>query len=111
MVCRANGAPERSSDPGGPPLCVIRDYPYDSVEHTLGPGEWFCVITDGVTEAMDESGKLYGGPRVLETLGPLQSASPDAVIAALSDDVRRFAGGAEQSDDITLLCVRWSGPG
>jgi len=109
VVCRAGGTPERSRDPGGPPLCVIREYPYQSVVHTLGPGEWFCVITDGVTEAMDERGTLYGGPRVLETLGPLQSASPDAVIAALNDDVRRFAGSAEQSDDITLLCVRWNG--
>jgi serine phosphatase RsbU (regulator of sigma subunit)/CHASE2 domain-containing sensor protein len=109
VVCRADGTPERSTDPGGPPLCVIRDYPYESVEHTLGPEEWFCVITDGVTEAMDEGGKLYGGPRVLETLSGLQSASPDTVIAALNDDVRRFAGSAEQSDDITLLCVRWNG--
>jgi len=111
VVCRAGGTPERSSDAAGPPLCVIRDFVYQSVEHTLGPGEWFCAITDGVTEAMDERGKLYGGARVLEALGTLQSASPDAVIAALSDDVGRFAGSAEQSDDITLLCVRWNGAG
>jgi sigma-B regulation protein RsbU (phosphoserine phosphatase) len=58
---------------------------------------------------MDERYKLYGGPRVLETLSGLQAASPEVVIAALNDDVRRFAGGAEQSDDITLLCVRWNG--
>jgi sigma-B regulation protein RsbU (phosphoserine phosphatase) len=88
---------------------VIRDFTYQSVVHQLGPGEWFCVITDGVTEAMDERGKLYGGARVLETLAALQSAPPDTVIAALNDDVRRFAGRAEQSDDITLLCVRWNG--
>ena len=88
---------------------MIRDFTYHSVEHTLGPGEWFCVITDGITEAMDERGKLYGGARVLETLATLQLASPDTVIAALNDDVRRFAGRAEQSDDITLLCVRWNG--
>ena len=108
VICRAGGTPERSSDPAGPPLCVIRDFAYQSVEHTLGRGEWFCVITDGVTEAMDERGKLYGMPRVLETLAPLQSADPAAVIGALRDDVRRFAGRAEQSDDITLLCVRWN---
>ena len=108
VICRAGGKPERSTDPGGPPLCVIRDFAYQSVEHTLGHNEWFCVITDGVTEAMDERGKLYGMPRVLETLTPLQSAHPQAVIGALRDDVRRFAGRAEQSDDITLLCVRWN---
>jgi sigma-B regulation protein RsbU (phosphoserine phosphatase) len=66
------------------------------------------VITDGVTEAMDERGKLYGGPRVLEALNAMQSAEPSAVIAMLRDDMRRFAGRAEQSDDITLLCVRWN---
>jgi len=109
VVCRADRKPERSSDPGGPPLCVIPEFPYEGVVHTLGPGEWFCVITDGVTEAMDEHGRLYGGPRVLETLSGLQAASPEVVIAALNDDVRRFAGRAEQSDDITLLCVRWNG--
>jgi sigma-B regulation protein RsbU (phosphoserine phosphatase) len=86
------------------------DFVYEAVEHHLGPGEWFCVITDGVTEAMNEQGKLYGAPRVLEALGPMQSAAPDAVIGALVDDVRRFAGKAEKSDDMTLLCVRWDGP-
>jgi len=108
VICRPGGKPERSTDPGGPPLCVIRDYAYQSVEHTLARGEWFCVITDGVTEAMDERGRLYGMPRVLETLDALQSAAPDVVIGALRDDVRRYAGRAEQSDDITLLCVRWN---
>jgi adenylate cyclase len=109
VICRAGGKPERSSDPGGPPLCVLRDFVYENSEHTLGPAEWFCVITDGVTEAMNEQGKLYGGPRVLEALDAMQSASPDAVIGALVDDVRRFAGSAEKSDDMTLLCVRWNG--
>ena len=108
VICRADGAPERSSDTAGPPLCVIRDFVYQGVEHVLAPGEWFCVITDGVTEAMDERGKLYGGDRVLKTLGRMQAADPEAVIGALRDDVRKFAGRAEQSDDITLLCVRWN---
>jgi serine phosphatase RsbU (regulator of sigma subunit)/CHASE2 domain-containing sensor protein len=108
VICRADGKPERSKDPGGPPLCVVPDFPYENVEHSLGRGEWFCVITDGVTEAMDERGKLYGGPRVLEALNAMQSAEPSAVIARLREDMRRFAGRAEQSDDITLLCVRWN---
>jgi adenylate cyclase len=110
VICRGDGRPERSSDVSGPPLCVIREFAYQGVEHTLGPGEWFCVITDGVTEAMNERGELYGGGRVLQAMRGLQSATPDAVIAALRDDVRRFTGNAEQSDDITLLCVRWNGP-
>ena len=109
VIWRASGIPERSTDPGGPPLCVIREYPYEGVVHTLVKGEWFCVITDGVTEAMNERGELYGSARVLKALEGMQAASPEAVIAALRDDARRFAGNAEQSDDITLLCVQWNG--
>jgi len=109
VICRAGGKPERSSDPSGPPLCVVPDYTYHAVEHTLAPGEWFCVITDGITEAMDERKRLYGMARVLEATGRLPAAAaPTAVIGALRDDVRHFAGRAEQSDDITLLCVRWN---
>jgi len=109
VICRAGGKPERSSDPSGPPLCVVPDYTYQAVEHTLAPGEWFCVITDGITEAMDERKRLYGMARVLEATGRLPAAAaPTAVIGALRDDVRHFAGRAEQSDDITLLCVRWN---
>jgi len=110
VICRAGGTPERSSDPSGPPLCVVPEYTYQAVEHTLAPGEWFCVITDGITEAMDERKQLYGMARVLETTARLQAAAaPTTVIGALRDDVRHFAGRAEQSDDITLLCVRWNG--
>src|SRR6185436_5025618 len=94
VICRADGAPERSTDQAVPPLCVIRDYPYEGVEHQLAPGEWFCVITDGVTEAMDERGRLYGGARTLQALGGMQAGEPDAVIGALRDGVRAFAGRA-----------------
>jgi serine phosphatase RsbU (regulator of sigma subunit) len=94
---------------GGPPLCVMRDYAYSSGQVSLVQGGWLCVVTDGVTEAMNARGELYGSVRLLSVLRDLESAAPDALIAAVRDDVRRFAGGAEQSDDVTLLCVRWAG--
>jgi sigma-B regulation protein RsbU (phosphoserine phosphatase) len=73
----------------------------------LEPGGWLCAVTDGVTEAMNERAELYGSARLLETVRGL--TEPQAIAAAVRDDVRRFAGGAEQSDDLTLLCVRWNG--
>jgi sigma-B regulation protein RsbU (phosphoserine phosphatase) len=94
---------------GGPPLCVVRGYAYASGQLDLPRGGWLCVVTDGVTEAMNARFELYGTERLLSVLHGLESAAPDAVIAAVREDVRRFAGSAEQSDDVTLLCVRWSG--
>jgi len=107
VACQPGGAPQRLMQSGGPPLCVIRDFAYSASELELETGGWLCVVTDGVTEAMNERGELYGAARLLETVRGL--AEPGAIAAAVRDDVRRFAGKAEQSDDLTLLCVRRSG--
>jgi serine phosphatase RsbU (regulator of sigma subunit) len=75
----------------------------------LAPGEWLCAVTDGVTEAMDASGALYGVERleeVLRSLGP--GVTPQQVTAAVRDDVKAFVGDAAASDDLTLLALRWS---
>ena len=104
VLGQPGAAPERLMHSGGPPLCVIRDYIYSSSEVQLAPGGWLCAVTDGVTEAMNERAELYGSARLLETLRGL--SDPWAIVAAVQDDVRRFARQAEQSDDLTLMCVR-----
>ena len=45
---------------GGPPLCVIATSPTRAATVELAPGDWLCVVTDGVTEAMNERRELYG---------------------------------------------------
>jgi len=109
VACAPGAAPERVLLSGGPPLCVVQGYAYGSGQLDLPQGGWLCVVTDGVTEAMNARFELYGTERLLSVLRGLESAAPEALIAAVREDVRRFAGGAEQSDDVTLLCVRWSG--
>lgn len=94
---------------GGPPLCVLEGYQYENSRIQLEPGDALCLITDGVTEAMNEAGELYGSERlrtVLKTLPPYMKT----LVAAVREDVRRFVGNNEASDDITLLALRWNGP-
>src|SRR5258708_29840098 len=109
LACIPGGVPEIVEHAGGPPLCVIEGFDYPSGHRALVAGEWLRVVTDGVTEAMNPHNELYGAARLKALLGRLGPASPDAIVAAIGDDVRRFAGTAEQSDDLTLLCVRWNG--
>ena len=99
--------PRRLMESGGPPLCVIPGYEYTSSSIQLGRGGWLCVVTDGVTEAMNERGELYGSARLLNVLR--EKKDPAEILHVVRDDVRTFAGKAEQSDDLTLLCVRWNG--
>jgi serine phosphatase RsbU (regulator of sigma subunit) len=108
---RAPGMPmERLVHEGGPPLCVMEGYEYPMARRTLAAGEWVCVVTDGVTEAMNPAGELYGAARlraVLESLPP--EVEPRGVLSAVRADVDRFVGAAEPSDDLTLMCLRWRG--
>ena len=96
---------ERVMQSGGPPLCTMAGYAYTRGQLVLPQGGWLCVVTD----AMDTRSALYGTARLLAALNGQDAAAPGALIASVRDDVRRFAGGAEQSDDVALLCVRWRG--
>lgn len=96
------------AETGGPPLCVVDDFVYVSQRVQLAPGDTLCVITDGVTEAMNEAGDLYGGNRLqtaLESVPVGQSLS--IAIDRVRSDIAGFVGNAEPSDDLTLLMLRW----
>jgi serine phosphatase RsbU (regulator of sigma subunit) len=76
----------------------------------MRPGETLCLVTDGVTEATNGAGELYGRARLGVVLaGTPPAASVREVGEAIGADVARFAGGAEPSDDLTVLMVRWNG--
>ena len=91
------------------PIGVEENWPYKAQQATLAPGTTLLLYTDGLTEAENENHMLYGEERMLDALGKLKSNAPEAVIDALSESVRQFVGKAEQSDDLTLLALRWKG--
>ena len=93
-----------------PPLCTVAGYRYRSERLRLAPGACLCVVTDGVTEALDERGELYGAARVEAILkGLTPENAPGAVLETLRGDVKRFAGNAPLADDVTLVALRWRG--
>jgi serine phosphatase RsbU (regulator of sigma subunit) len=79
----------------------------------MQPGELLCVITDGVSEAQDPAGALFGGARVEAMLARMGggAASAQSIVDALQAEVGAFANGAEPADDLTILALRWQGPG
>ena len=64
------------------------------------------VYTDGLTEAENDKCELLGNDRVLEALLHLDGLSARCIVERMTKLVTGFAGEAEQSDDLTLLCVR-----
>ncbi len=97
---------------GGPPLCVVDDFPYLTETRRLAEGDLLCIMTDGVTEAMTDAGELMGRDAVERVLGRMDDGlSARDVTLDLQAAVARFVAGAEPSDDLTILTIRWNGPG
>jgi adenylate cyclase len=102
--------PRRLAAGGGPPFCVVEDFPYEAAFHRLRPGDGLCLITDGVTEAENAAGEFYGRARLEALLARLSpEASADEVGEAIRRDVEQFAAGVEPSDDVAILTFRWNG--
>ncbi len=74
----------------------------------LRPGEALLLFTDGVTEAEDCDARFYGRERLLARAAEAGGGDPAALVAAVMEDLERFARGAEQTDDITALAVRFA---
>ena len=73
----------------------------------LEKGELLFVYTDGVTEAMDNSGKLFGETRLLETVRCLpENVKTETAVSAIIGAVEGFSKHCDQADDITLLCIK-----
>jgi len=110
-ILRPGAPPETVVSEGGPPLCVVDDFVYKSERLSLKPGDLLCVTTDGVSEAMDPSGALLGAERTRAILAAMPAgASAKTVVDELYAGVGRFVAGAEASDDLTVLAIRWDGP-
>jgi phosphoserine phosphatase RsbU/P len=90
-------------------LGILPDATYRPAQATLSPGDRLLVYSDGVTEAIDTRGQLFGDARLLDVVSASATesaqATVDRVLAALND----FSAGAVQEDDITLLVLRFDG--
>lgn len=96
----------------GPPLCALDGFPYTTEAGVLPPGAFLCLVSDGVSEAQDRQGRLFGSARVEEALLAVpHAAGAEGVVSHLVASVEAFASGTEQADDITILCLTRRQPG
>jgi serine phosphatase RsbU (regulator of sigma subunit) len=92
----------------GPALGPIQGAEYKIETEQLEAGDLLFGFTDGVTEARSETREFYTRKKI-ETL--IQNGIDDtaeALLETIKSDLFAFIGGAAQSDDITMLAVRWS---
>lgn len=91
------------------PLGLFEDEDYVDEEIILKPSESVFFYTDGVTEAENGSREKFGDERMNRVLDRHAGESCQSVAEAMGQEVRSFADGTAQSDDITMLMLRWKG--
>lgn len=88
-------------------LAGVGGAPYGKNEIRLLPGDEIFLYTDGVTEATDMRQQLFGEARLQQALNGISETTPEIRCNSVKKAVKEFVDGAEQFDDITMLCVKF----
>ena len=107
LVVGKNGF--RRLECGGPIVGLFESATFEEETVKLEAGDWLIVFSDGVSEALSASGEEYGESRILECVNRNLALDPQRLLEAMFSDVREFAKGAAQSDDITGMVMRFGG--
>ncbi|WP_029008034.1 SpoIIE family protein phosphatase [Azospirillum halopraeferens] len=117
--CNAGHNPPYRVDPAGTvralektpglALAVMGDMDFGQKSLTLTPGEVVLLYTDGVSEAFDPHGAMFGDERVVSTLAAAPIETARTGLDRIMDAVAGFSAEAPQSDDITCVVVHWHG--
>lgn len=90
---------------GGMPGVRYREYSLQ-----LEPGDKLFIYTDGVPEATDDSGEMFGIERTVAALNACGEANSEGILKEVRSAVDAFVGTAEQFDDLTMMCLEYKGP-
>ena len=90
-------------------LAAMEGISFREHEFRLDPGDYLFVYTDGVPEATNKNGKLFGTERMVQALNEKEDAAPDELLPHVKTRVDEFVGDAPQFDDLTMLGIKWLG--
>ena len=108
-ICGADGIFRIFRDKHGMMVGAMAGVKYRDYEIVLDPGDKIFVYTDGVPEANNAAGEIYGMSRLETALNRTAGESPEAILHNIRDDVDAFVNGAKQFDDQTMLCLEYKG--
>jgi phosphoserine phosphatase RsbU/P len=90
----------------GPVVGLLQRVEFEQRELAMLPGDLFIAFTDGISEAMDADGEEWGEERMIELASAHMDAPVDGMLHVLFDGADRFAGGAPQHDDMTVVLMK-----
>jgi len=105
LLVRDGGVQELGNS-RGIALGVVPDVSVAATTLDLRPGDILVLYTDGITEAFNDLDEAFGEERLRDYVQAGRAMPARDILDGLVAEIRRFAGGAAQSDDITLVVVK-----
>jgi serine phosphatase RsbU (regulator of sigma subunit) len=99
----------RRLETGGIVLGLFDTAAFDEETIQLEPGDYIVAFSDGVTEALNPAGEEFTDERLLACVDKHRGEAPQAALDAVLAEVKAFCGDATQSDDVTIVLVRYNG--
>ena len=109
-ICKKGGSFELYKDTHGFVVGGMEGVHYKGYDLQLNPGDKLFVYTDGVPEATDGSGEMFGTDRMITALRSCTDNTPEEILQGVKSAVDSFVGDAEQFDDLTMMCLEYKGP-
>ena len=90
------------------PVGLFEDFEYEMQTMQMQPGSALFLYTDGLTEARNAKGKLFGRDRVGQMIAEAGTTNPKQLVETTIGCWQKFIGETEQSDDLTLLSLSYT---
>jgi sigma-B regulation protein RsbU (phosphoserine phosphatase) len=89
------------------PVGAMPDWNFTEQDTEMPSGSMLFLYTDGLTEAENARHELFGEQRVSDIISSFEG-SPEELIETMTDAVHQFVGDTEQSDDLTMLAIKYT---
>lgn len=109
VICREDGSCEFLELSKGMAIGVMEETDFRSDSIILNPNHTLFLYTDGVTEAMNSHGKQFTPERLLDALTNQARLNEKEMVSHVKNAVADFVQDAEQSDDLTVLVLKYHG--
>jgi sigma-B regulation protein RsbU (phosphoserine phosphatase) len=87
-------------------LGVLEDFPYESGDERMGPGDVLVIYSDGIPDAVNEFEHPFGEERLIACLRECAAEPAAEILRRVVTAVREHEQGAERIDDLTIVVVK-----
>ncbi len=108
-LVRCDGSVAQLGSTPGTLLGMLPNVEYGTATVAMHPGDLLFLYTDGVTEAMNGARELFEEPRLEQSLQGIQAVGITDVLQRIQGELERFCDSAPQSDDITMMALKFVG--